>query len=193
MLLTRPSVLRTQESHGLLTKIKPPYRNETNQRYSKQLFWEQWVTLPIDQRLIEPPFTLTYPKEGLVCLGREYIADGDPSGYTTATRIFKDFGYWAHLKKASWFREALKTWDEELEAKLYSEGLMKIRMTAASDDKNALVAARYLANKDFRMKDTGTKRGRPSNEEVEGKLNQIAEDERELEAAAERIQLKVVN
>ena len=134
-------------------------------------------------------FTLTYPKPGLVCLGKEYIADGDPSGYTTSTRLFRDFGYWEYLKKAGWFREALRLWDEELEAKLYSEGMLKIREVAKSEDKGALVAARYLANLEFKKGKGPLKRGRPSNDEVEGKLNQIASEEKELEEAANRIRL----
>jgi len=175
-----------------MPKIQPPYRNETNQRYSKQLFYEQWVQLPVSDRLIEPAFTLFANKEGLVNLGQEYIKDADPSGYTTSTRLFKDFGYWKHLLKASWFREAVRQWDEELEAKLYAEGLSRVRSIANDpENKSSLSAARYLADKGFKLDKSkqGVKRGRPSNDEVEGRLNQVAEEERELRDAAERIQL----
>jgi hypothetical protein len=137
---------------------------------------------------------LYYPKEGFVCLGREYIADADPSGYTTATRIFGDYGYWKHLLKAGWFREAVRTWDEELEAKLYAEGLAKIRELANSEDKGALTAAKYLANREFKSENrAGPKRGRPSNEEIEGKLSQAAEELSDLNSDATRIGLKAVN
>ena len=170
-----------------MLKIEAPYRNETNQRYSKQLFWEQWVQLPIEDRVIEPPFTLFQNKEGYINLGKEYIRDADPSGYTTSTRIFKDFGYWKHLLKAAWFREAVRVWNEELEAKLYSEGLAKIRELAKSEDKSALTAAKYLA--DHFKNDKKLKRGRPSNEEIEGKLVEAATEEKELREAADRIRI----
>lgn len=176
-----------------MARIQAPFRNETNQRYTKQLFHEQWVTLPIEDRVIEPAFTLFQNKEGLINLGKEYIADADPSGYTTSTRIFKDFGYWKHLLKAAWFREAVRQWDEELEAKLYSEGLFAIREMATDEDsKSRLTAAKYLADRNFVLdKKNVLKRGRPSNDEVEGRLKEEAAEAKELQEAAERI--RVVN
>lgn len=172
-----------------MAKVKYPFRNETNQRYSKQLFYEQWIQLPIDMRVIEPAFSLHIEREGYKNLGREYLRDCDPTGYTTATRIFGDYGYWKHLLKASWFRDAVRIWDEELEAKLYAQGLAKIRELANSDDKGALTAAKYLANKEFRLNQLGPKRGRPSTEEVEGKLTQAAQDLHDLASDAARISL----
>lgn len=172
-----------------MPKLQPPYRNETNQRFSKQLFHELWITLPVVERTIEPAFSLHLQRDGLICLGREYIKDCDPTGYTTAVRLFHDFGYWKHLLKAGWFRDALKTWDEELEAKLYSEGLAVIRALAKSDDKGALTAAKYLANKEFRLDNKTTKRGRPSSDEVEGRLAEEAREINEVDEDAARIRL----
>lgn len=172
-----------------MAKVKYPYRNETNQRYSKQLFYEQWITLPHDLRTIEPAFSLHIQREGYKNLGREYLADCDPTGYTTSTRIFGDYGYWKHLMKAAWFRDAVAIWDEELEAKLYAQGLAKIRELANSDDKGALTAAKFLANKEFKLNASGPKRGRPSNEEVEGKLAQVAQELSEVNEDAARIRL----
>lgn len=172
-----------------MTKVQFPYRNEHNQRYTRQLFYEQWIQLPTENRVVEPAFTLFQTKEGYTNLGREYIADADPSGYTTSTRIFGDFGYWKYLMKAQWFREAVKIWDEELEAKLYAEGLAKIRKLALSDDKGALTAAKYLAGKEFKLSSVGPKRGRPSKEEVEGVLAESARELSEIELDAARISL----
>lgn len=176
-----------------MKKLEPPYRNEFNQRYTKQLFHEQWINLPIEDRTIAPVFSLYLDKEGLINLGKEYIADGDPSGYKTATRIFQDYGYWKHLMKAGWFREAVATWNEELEAKLYSEGLDKIREIARSDDKGALTAAKYLADKNFLLEKKTAVRGRPSKEEVEGHLKREADEQKQLLSDAERIKLVKTN
>ena len=178
----------------MLKKLVAPFRGETNQRYTKQLFWDQQINLPIEDRLIEPVFTLYLDRPGLINLGREYVGDLDMSGYKTSTRLFKDFGYWAHLMKAGWFREAVRQWDEEIEAKLYSEGLAKIRELANSDEKGAFTAAKYLADKSFLLdKKRLVKRGRPSNEEVEGRLNQMADEEKQLSEAADRIRLVNTN
>lgn len=171
-----------------MEKIKPPYKNENNQRYSKQLFLEKWRELPLESRTVEPAFTLYYPKDGLICLREEYVNDADPSGYKTAIRLFGEYAYWKYLMGIPWFREAVAVYDEELEAKLYSEGLDKIREMATGDDAKALKAAEYLANGRFK-KEAGPKRGRPSRAEVEGNLKRATEEKTEVEEDAARIRL----
>ena len=169
-------------------KLQPPYRSENNQRYTKQLFFETWRELPIELRLGEPPFTLNLQKEGLVCFREEYINDADPTGYKTSTRLLGDFAYWKHLLKAGWFRAALESWNEELDAKFKAEALDKIREISRGDDAKALAAAKFIANQEYK-KGAGPKRGRPSKEEVEGRLTQEVEDLKNLEEDANRIRL----
>ena len=169
-------------------KLQFPYKNETNQRYSKQLFYETWIQLPIDLRIGEPPFSLYQERDGMVCMREEYVCDADPTGYKTSTRLLGDFAYWKHLLKATWFREALEVWNEELDAKLKSEAMTKIREIAAGDDAKALAAAKFIAQQEYK-KAAGPKRGRPSNEEVEGRLQQEADAVKQLEDDAARIRL----
>lgn len=173
-------------------KLEPPFRNHMNQRYSKQLFYEMWQTLPLEDRSIEPAFSLHIKRPDLICMREEYVKDGDMSGYKTSTRLLGDFGYWKHLMRAGWFRDAVKEWNEELEAKLYSEGLEKIRTIANSNDKGALAAAKYLADRQFKLEKKTNQRGRPSNEEIQGKVNEMARELTDHEADAERIGLRVV-
>lgn len=170
-------------------KIKFPYRNEHNQRFTRQLFYEQWINLPIDNRLGEPPFTLHTDKEGYINFGKAYVEDGDPSGYKTAMRLLGDYDYWKFLMKVAWFREAKAEWDETLDAKLSGEGMAKIREIANSEDRGALAAAKFLATLEYRKEKAEAKRGRPSKDELEGKLNEMAAEERELEEHAKRIRL----
>lgn len=170
-----------------MAKIKPPFKNESNQRYTKQLFFETWRDLPIEDRVVEPAFTLYLDKEGLTNLGKEYVNDADPSGYKTATRCLGDYAYWKYLLRAKWFRDAVDTWNEELDAKLFAEGMDKIRELAKSDEKSALQAAKFLATHGYKEKDT--KRGRPSKVEVEGALKAAAEDAKSLDEDAKRIGL----
>lgn len=170
-----------------MTKLTKPFRSEANTRYTKQIFFEQWRDLPIEQRVGEPPFTLFLDKEGYINFGKEYVADGDPTGYTTATRLLDGYPHWKQLEKAMWFRAAKAIWDEELDAKLKAEALLKIRELSKGDDAKALQAAKYLANQEYKEKTS--KRGRPSKEEVEGKLNEDAEEAKRLREDAERIRL----
>ena len=151
-----------------------------------------WRTLEEKDRTFEPPFSLHIKRDGLICMREDYVNDADPSGYKTSTRLLGDFGYWKYLMRAGWFRDAVKEWNDELEAKLYSEGLTKIRTIAASEDKGALAAARYLADRGFKLDKTKSTRGRPSAEEVEGKLKEEARELSEHEEDAARIGLSIV-
>lgn len=143
----------------------------------------------MEKRVAEPPFTLHTDKPGLTNMGREYVNDADPSGYTTSKRFFGDYGYWKYLQRVDWFRTAVATWDEELEAKLYAEGLSKIRELATGDDSKALQAAKYLADKNFSKKGGSVKRGRPSKEEIEGKTVELANEKAALASDLARITL----
>lgn len=170
-----------------MAKLEFPYKNENNQRYSKQLFHEKWRELPIELRTVEPPFTLTNPREGYVCMREEYVKDGDPTGYTTGMRIFGDFGYWEYLSKIRWFKEELEKWDRELDAKLQSEAIKKIRELAKGEDQKALAASKFLANLEHRK--GGSKRGRPSKDEIEGRMKEELQERSEVDDDAERIRL----
>lgn len=173
-----------------MAKLKFPYKNEGNQKYSQQLFLEKWRDMPLEKRIAEPPFTLNTPVEGYVCFRTEYVADADPSGYTTAMRIFKDYEYWKFLMKVSWFREAVDSWNDELDAKLYAEAMSRIRSISNDEDhKGSLQAAKFLATQGYKVDGSKAKRGRPSKEEVQGILKQTAEATRELEEDAQRIRM----
>ncbi len=171
-----------------MAKIPFPYKNDTNQRYTKQLFYEQWRDLPVDLRLGDPPFTLYQEKPDHVYFGREYVLDADPTGYKTSVRLLGTFAYWKHLLKAGWFRDAVAEWNEELDAKLKAEAMDKIREISGGDDAKALNAAKFLATHEYRKNEVA-KRGRPSKEEIAGRLTQDAADEKALAADAERIRL----
>lgn len=149
--------------------------------------------MPIDLRTVEPPFTLSLRKDGYICLREEYILDSDPTGYKTAMRIFGEFAYWEYLNSIKWFKEIKETWDRELEAKLKSEGIEKIRTIAKGDDPKALQAARFLATLEYKKGSSSLspKRGRPSSEEVEGRLKQETREREAVDEDAERIKLVV--
>jgi len=170
-------------------KLAFPYKNQNNQRYSKQLFLEKWRELPIELRVVAPPFTLNLEREGYVCLRQEYVNDGDPTGYTTSLRIFGEFAYWQYLCGIRWFVEAKEEWDKELEAKLRSEGIAKIRKLAEGDDPKALGAARFLATLEYKKGGTTLKRGRPSKEEIEGNIKEEIRQRDAVDEDAERIKL----
>jgi hypothetical protein len=174
-------------------KAKYPFKNDSGQRYSKQLFRDLWVNLPVEGRTVHPCFTLHDDVEGYINFGREYINLEDTTGYKIAMRYFKTYDFWEFLMRSPWFREAKAVWDREIEAKLQAEALTAIRRIAADEeDKGRLSAAKFLyeaaggvAKKNGPRVRGGA--GRPSKEEVQGIIKQEAEDQKSLLSDLERI------
>jgi hypothetical protein len=162
-------------------------RNGSGKRYTKQLFREQWANMAVDIRVEEaPPFSLYNNYPNTINFGKLYVQLGDPSGYKITQQLLGgDFKHWLDLMKCGWFVEAKKLWDMELDAKLASEGLDKIREVAGSEDKGALQAARYLAD-NFAGKKV---RGRPTKEEVDGAMKQELSDRQTVDDDFLRIQV----
>lgn len=165
----------------------------TNARYTRLIFWELQQELPIDKRAIEPLYTLHIDKPGLINFRRMYVELGDPTGYKIANKLLEDYDHWMLLMKAPWFREAKAIWDQELDAKLKSEGMESIRIISNGIEGVSpavqLQAAKYLANLEHRkgpVAEKGT-RGRPTKEEVSGELKKQAEDTKTLEDDMARI------
>lgn len=163
------------------------FKNNSGQFYTRQLFWEESIQIEAEKKRIEPPFCLHESKHGLISFRDKYVELGDPTGYKITQELLGgNYRHWQELLKCKWFVAAKKEWDVELDAKLASEGLDKIRETAQSDDKQALVAARYLANKEYREK-VKTTRGRPSKDELSGELKRMSAEEKAIFEDAERI------
>jgi len=156
--------------------------------YTKQLFWEEWINLPIDLRIIEPSFSLYKDKPNLINFGKKYVEHRDPTGYAVAQELLGDYNLWTALMNCRWFVAAKEVWDRELDAALASEAMAMIRLLLKEGlPAQQLAAAKYLANKEYR-KDKSASKGRPSNAEVTRQAREAAEVEKQLADDFKRIQ-----
>lgn len=171
--------------------LKPPYKAPNNTWYTRALFLEIAQLQKKDDRPIQPVFTLRHDKEGLINGRKTFVELGDPTGYKWAMKYLGDWDHWLVLEQSTWFQEALAEWRRELDSKIASEAMDRIREIAADpDDKGALAAAKWLASKPWVEKKTS--RGRPTKEEVQGELKRQAQATSVEDEDAARIQLKVV-
>lgn len=163
------------------------FKASNGKYYTRQLFWEESIELSESERSIEPVFTLYKDKPGLINFGKEYVETEDPSGYQVAQKLFGEYRLWTILMKCKWFQAAKKLWDEELDARLSSKALEKIKeLVHEGLPAQQLAAAKYLANQEYR-KDHKASKGRPTTTQVaeaareEATLEtQLAEDYRRL-------------
>jgi len=172
---------------------KPPYKNSMNNWYGQVLFWETYKALPDKDRPINftPVFTLGEDREGFINARKTFIEEGDSSGYKWAIKYLGDWEHFVFLSERDFFKTALAKWRNELNLKMTAEAIDRIKAIAESDDKQALVANKYLAERPWEK--VGSTRGRPSKAEIQGALKQAVKIvEQEDEDMARIGLLKVV-
>jgi hypothetical protein len=156
--------------------------------YTRQLFHEESIDLPIEKRVIEPFFTLYKDREGLINFGKAYIKSRDPSGYKVAQELLDgDYTLWTVLMGCRWFLAAKEVWDRELDAAFLSEALDQIRdLSLNGMPAQRLAAAKFLATRGYK-KDNSANKGRPKREDIDRAAKDLAINERELEEDLKRI------
>lgn len=156
--------------------------------FTRQLFWEQAIELPEGVKSKEPIFTLHKDKPGLINFGKRYVELRDPTGYKISQELLYSYDHWRSLLNSKWFLVAKELWDQELDALIQSEALDVIRTQAKEGQPaQALAAAKYLANKDYRKdkKDVG----RPLKRMVDAEVKKMADQERDIQDDFSRIRL----
>jgi hypothetical protein len=153
-------------SHNNFGKFKDP-----NGRFRIQsLFLEENKSK--DQ---EPLFSLKrYQLEGNPpSLYLQYMEIADPTEYAFAMKVFGDWDHWQAIQDSRWFRSHIAIWRDDLKNKLRSTHYEMIRAYATDKTAKAsdrLTAIKWLAsNSGYEVPRLET-RGRPSKQEVEGRL-----------------------
>lgn len=131
--------------------------------------------------------------KGCLSLKKLFVLFGDIMEYDFATNVIGSFEWWERLKKAPWISANIyKPARRELEIKIRAQAVGNIRRIASN---SVSISTAFNANKFLADRGWGeskeTKRGRPSNEEIEGALKNITEEKAQLDLEAERILGKV--
>lgn len=167
--------------------MNPKFRNSTNGRYLKGLFFE---TTGADKASVS--YTLKdwdHTVDGVVypSLYRLYIEQEDLTEYEFANAHLDGWEHWEMLNSTSWFKPYVDRWRKELSLKLKARALNRLKAEAASNSKNAFLANKYLVEKGY--VDSGEKhgRGRPTKDQVKAAAHEQALHERRLEEDFERL------
>lgn len=165
-----------------------PFRNEKNGRYTKGLFFE--MTLPETRG--SAIYTLKdwdHEVDGKVykSLYRLYMEVNDPTEYKFAVAHLDGWEHWEILTNCSWFKPYVERWRRELELRMKSEALARIMRESKTSGKESFQASKYLLEKGWEPKDTASKRGRPSKDEINREARSIVEERNRIEADYERL------
>jgi hypothetical protein len=140
-----------------------PYKDVMGRWRTHSLFRESY--LPGEE--YPPEFTLgeediEYEGRVLPSMRRLFLSYSDPTGYQFAKEVLGSYEHWKRLCRATWFKQHLEVWLEELEVKLLSQGLQKIQKIAKDDSGQSFNANKYLAEKGWQPK-----KGRPKKADIE--------------------------
>jgi len=176
-------------------KLRAPH---TNVMKTVALFYENlYGKFPKhEDRVNEAVFTIAeHDKHGLPSFHRLYLEINDPTEYMVGQKLFGSIEHWEKIKKNKTIRPVLKKAREALTARIKAEAMSQIDSIARCSEKDATrlqalkfmhsVAADSVGKNPTTNK--GTKRGRPSKEEVEGNLKNLTEDERRMEEEFNRV------
>lgn len=172
------------------TPQTPPFKSCKNQWYTAVLFRERWVDTPIEDRVIDCQFSLYNDYPHLINCKSTFIELNDPTGYSWAMKYLGSWEHWERLLRAPWFQEAVETWVRELKIKLKQEAIQKVRKIAQGSSPQSLPASKYLAGADW--EGPKTTRGRPSKEELRGKLKESVKQIEQEQEDMKRIGLTLV-
>lgn len=156
----------------------------------RQLFFEEWQIVIVQQRNILPVFSVKWDRPGLINARTTFVEVGDPTGYQWAMKYLGDWDHWLNLCKSSWFLSYLEMWRKELAIKDQAAALQTIKAIALGDDpKGALPAAKYLAERGWEK----PKAGRPTKATIDAELKHAARERGVQDEDLERIGLKLVS
>src|SRR5687768_13836907 len=121
-----------------------PFKAGNGKYLTRQLFWEQWITLTHEERVTEPSFSLHKDKPDCINFGKAYVESRDPTGYKVAMELLGDYNHWTALMSCRWFVAAKEIWDREMDAALTSEAMQKIHQLMTEGlPAQQLAAAKY--------------------------------------------------
>lgn len=151
------------------------------------LFFE--TSLPDRREDQEPPFTLKeedYEVDGnkYKSMYKLYMEIADPTEYEFAMQVLGSWNHWQVLQKASWMKEYVQAWRDELAIKLRSKAIKAMVDVAVSEGAKGTTAAKYLAEEGWNK---GSGKGRPSKDKIEREANKIVRIHEEVDEDIERM------
>lgn len=158
----------------------------TNQRYLKGLFFEK-----VDSDKSTVLYTLKdVPHEGFPSFYQLYMAIDDPTEWEVSQQLTDGWEHWEMLCSCTWFKPFVERWRKELELRMKSKALSKIKTEAKTGSKESFGANKYLLEKGWEAKEGQRKgAGRPTKDEIKRAADELAKAHNQLSDDYERLGL----
>lgn len=168
-----------------IPKERAKFRNSTNGRYLKGLFYE--TTLADKSSVL---YTLKdWDHEGYPSLYRLYMEMDDLTEFEFSRAHLDGWEHWEMLCNCEWFKPYVERWRKELTLKTQARALNALKAEAESSSKNAFAANKLLLERGWVPKEDSKGRGRPSKDEVRKAADDIAKHNSRLEEDTKRLEI----
>lgn len=147
---------------------------------TQSLFLEVNIARTDDIIMTLKEYDVEYKGTVLPSLRKIYMEDKDPTGYTTAMRVFGSWDQWLRITNNKLIAKYVNKYEEELDVKIRS-GAVRSLIEASSEGAKGTTAAKYIAEKGWDKR----KAGAPSKEEkkrelkVQGRITDEVQDDLE--------------
>lgn len=178
----------------MIEDLTSKYKGPTGSYLLRALFFEETnadkstvlYTLKREDHLYDG---ITYPS-----LYRLYMETDDPTEWQFANRYFHGFEHWERICECTWFKEHIAQWRKELELKLKSEALVRIKAAAKTNgSKDTLSANRFLIDKGWEPKEgQQAKRGRPTKEDIRKAASEALSEDKRISEDMSRLGINVI-
>lgn len=119
-------------------------------------------------------------------LRRLYVELEDPTEYLFAETYLDGWDHWKKLSSASFFQDYLKEWREELEIRLKAKALLRIKLKAEGNSKDALSADKILLSGGWKPSE-GNSVGRPTKEKIKAEADKLFQEKTVFDEDHERL------
>lgn len=165
--------------------VNNKFRNPaSNQRLLRALFFEETGA---------DKSTVLYTLKDIDHLGfpsfyRLYMELDDPTEWKVAQELTDGWEHWEMLCACTWFKPYVTRWRKELELRMKSQALHRIKTEAKTGSKESFGANKYLLEKGWEPKESRG-RGRPSKDEVSRAAHELARADNQLSEDFKRLGL----
>ena len=118
-----------------------------------------------------------------------YMLEEDPTEYLFATKHLDSWSHWEQLCESTFFKPYIARWRKELDLFMTAKAIQSIKTLAASKERGALEAEKYIAEKKWLQPAQKPTRGRPSKAELNRIANEHIQTSSQIEEDFNRLRL----
>lgn len=162
---------------------KESFRNNSNVRYLKGLFFE---TLREDKSSCV--YTLKdVDHNGYPSLYLLYMHCGDLTEWNFSQWYLDGWEHWENLCECSWFKPYVERWRKEIELKYRSQALSNILIDSSTSSKTAMQSNKFIVDAGWKPKEDKRKVGRTTKEEIKRRALVLTKEKDEVNDDFKRI------